>query len=112
MEIGQRSRNLPLLTHLCKLDPKGIGFYLRLGHFPGFCWETEDHWQMQLVMMSILTLCCHQVCYALSQLAAGFKESESTSLLSPYFKDIVRALLDAVRYGYVFSFSCMVGRII
>jgi hypothetical protein len=37
------------------------------------------------------------VCYALAQLAAGFKDADSTSLFSPYFKDIVAALLEAVR---------------
>ncbi|KAK9806952.1 hypothetical protein WJX72_008531 [[Myrmecia] bisecta] len=38
-----------------------------------------------------------KVCYALSQLAAGFKDAESTSLLSPYFKDIVAALLETAQ---------------
>lgn len=38
-----------------------------------------------------------KVCYAMAQLAAGFKDDDSTSLFSPYFKDIVGALLDAVR---------------
>ncbi|KAL3138275.1 hypothetical protein ABBQ32_006093 [Trebouxia sp. C0010 RCD-2024] len=33
-----------------------------------------------------------QICYALSQLAAGFKDND-TSLFSPYFADIVQALL-------------------
>lgn len=33
-----------------------------------------------------------QICFALSQLAAGFKDSD-TSLFSPYFADIVQALL-------------------
>ena len=42
-------------------------------------------------------LIAEKVCYALAQLAAGFKDSDQTSLLSPYFKDIVGALLDAVR---------------
>ena len=37
-----------------------------------------------------------KVCYAMAQLAAGFKDDDSTSLFSPYFKDIVGALLDAV----------------
>ena len=32
----------------------------------------------------------------MSQLASGFKDDDSTSLFSPYFKDIVGALLDAV----------------
>lgn len=36
-----------------------------------------------------------QICYALSQLAAGFKDSD-TSLFSPYFADIVQALLQQV----------------
>jgi hypothetical protein len=39
-----------------------------------------------------------KVCYALSQLAAGFRDSAATSPLSPYFKDIVQALLEAVRH--------------
>lgn len=43
-----------------------------------------------------LPLIAEKVCYALAQLAAGFKDSDQTSLLSPYFKDIVGALLDAV----------------
>ena len=38
-----------------------------------------------------------QVCYALSQLAAGFKDSEAASPLSPYFKDIIQALLETVQ---------------
>ncbi len=33
-----------------------------------------------------------KVCYAMAQLAAGFKDDDSTSLFSPYFKDIVGAL--------------------
>lgn len=37
-----------------------------------------------------------KVCYALAQLAAGFKDDDTTSVFSPYFKDIVGALLDAV----------------
>lgn len=36
-----------------------------------------------------------QICFALSQLAAGFKDSD-TSLFSPYFADIVQALLQQV----------------
>ena len=36
------------------------------------------------------------MCFALCQLAAGFKVNAPTSLLSPYFKDIVQALLEAV----------------
>lgn len=36
-----------------------------------------------------------QICYALSQLAAGFKDSD-TPLFSPYFADIVQALLQQV----------------
>ncbi len=35
------------------------------------------------------------MCYAISQLAAGFKDDES-SPLSPYFKDIIQALLETV----------------
>ena len=38
-----------------------------------------------------------QVCYAISQLAAGFKDGDAASPLSPYFKDIVQALLETVR---------------
>ena len=38
-----------------------------------------------------------QVCFALCQLAAGFKVNAPTSLLSPYFKDIVQALLETVQ---------------
>ncbi|CAL5228954.1 g12186 [Coccomyxa viridis] len=38
-----------------------------------------------------------KVCYAMAQLAAGFKDDDSTSLFSPYFKDIVGALLDAAQ---------------
>ena len=39
-----------------------------------------------------------QVCYALSQLAAGFQDGEGpSSPLSPYYKDIVQALLETVR---------------
>ncbi|KAK9837148.1 hypothetical protein WJX81_006220 [Elliptochloris bilobata] len=38
-----------------------------------------------------------KVCFALCQLAAGFKVSAPTSLLSPYFKDIVQALLEAAQ---------------
>lgn len=36
-----------------------------------------------------------QICFALSQLAAGFKDSD-TPLFSPYFADIVQALLQQV----------------
>ncbi|KAL4428164.1 hypothetical protein ABPG75_002253 [Micractinium tetrahymenae] len=35
-----------------------------------------------------------KVCYAISQLAAGFEEQRGTSAMSPYFKDIVQALLE------------------
>ncbi|KAI3428693.1 hypothetical protein D9Q98_007516 [Chlorella vulgaris] len=35
-----------------------------------------------------------KVCYAISQLAAGFEEQGGTSPMSPYFKDIVQALLE------------------
>jgi hypothetical protein len=38
-----------------------------------------------------------QVCYAISQLAAGFHEVNGTSPMSPYFKDVVQALLETVR---------------
>lgn len=38
-----------------------------------------------------------QICYALSQLAAGFKDND-TSLFSPYFADIVQALLQQVSH--------------
>lgn len=44
-----------------------------------------------------LPLIAEKVCYSLAQLAAGFKDADTTSLLSPYFKDIVGALLNAVR---------------
>lgn len=37
-----------------------------------------------------------QVCYAISQLASGFYEQRGTSPMSPYFKDIVQALLETV----------------
>ena len=40
---------------------------------------------------------CFQVCYALSQLASGFYEQRGTSPMSPYFKDVVQALLETVR---------------
>jgi hypothetical protein len=43
------------------------------------------------------TLCAVQVCYAISQLAAGFTERNGTSPMSPYFKDVVSSLLEAVR---------------
>jgi len=39
------------------------------------------------------------VCYAFSQLAAGFKDSDTASPLSPYFKEIVQALLETVRHS-------------
>jgi importin subunit beta-1 len=35
-----------------------------------------------------------KVCYALSQLAGGFYEVRGTSPMSPYFKDVVQALLE------------------
>lgn len=38
-----------------------------------------------------------QVCYAISQLASGFYEQRGTSAMSPYFKDVVQALLETVR---------------
>ena len=38
-----------------------------------------------------------KVCYALSQLAAGSKQEDGLSLLSPYFKEIIQALLTTVR---------------
>lgn len=38
-----------------------------------------------------------KVCYAFSQLAAGCKLQEGPSLLSPYFKEIIGALLATVR---------------
>ncbi len=40
-----------------------------------------------------------QVCYAISQLADGFIEQRGTSPMSPYFKDVVQALLETVRWG-------------
>ena len=48
-------------------------------------------------VVTLLPLLSAQVCYALAQLAAGFRNAEATSLFSPYFKDIVAALLEAVR---------------
>lgn len=41
-----------------------------------------------------------QVCYAISQLAAGFPEANGTSPMSPYFKDVVQALLETVRCAW------------
>lgn len=39
-----------------------------------------------------------KVCYALSKLAAGFRDStDGTTVLSPHFKEIVQALLETVR---------------
>lgn len=35
-----------------------------------------------------------KVCYAISQLAGGFFEQRGTSAMSPYFKDVVQALLE------------------
>lgn len=35
-----------------------------------------------------------KVCYAISQLAAGFSEAGGSSPMSPYFKDVVQALLE------------------
>ncbi|PSC75516.1 importin subunit beta-1-like [Micractinium conductrix] len=35
-----------------------------------------------------------KVCYAISQLASGFYEQRGTSAMSPYFKDVVQALLE------------------
>jgi hypothetical protein len=41
--------------------------------------------------------CPLQVCYAISQLAGGFgEEQRGTSPMSPYFKDVVQALLETV----------------
>ena len=38
------------------------------------------------------------MCYAISQLAGGFdQEQRGTSPMSPYFKDVVQALLETVR---------------
>lgn len=37
-----------------------------------------------------------KVCYALSQLAGGSRQDDGLSILSPYFKDIISALLTAV----------------
>lgn len=39
------------------------------------------------------------MCYAISQLAAGFEQQRGTSAMSPYFKDVVQALLETVRWG-------------
>ena len=38
-----------------------------------------------------------KVCYAFSELASALKTDEGPSLLSPYFQDIVGALLQTVR---------------
>ena len=38
-----------------------------------------------------------KVCYAISQLAAGLREAGAAELLSQFFKEIVGALLEAVR---------------
>ena len=38
-----------------------------------------------------------KVCYAFSQLAAGCRQDDGLSLLSPTFKDIISALLATVR---------------
>ena len=38
-----------------------------------------------------------KVCYAIGQLSAGFKDSGVTSPLSPYFQDLITALLGTVR---------------
>ena len=43
--------------------------------------------------------CSSQVCYAISQLAAGFQDANGTSPMSPYFKDVVQALLNP-RIGF------------
>lgn len=38
-----------------------------------------------------------KVCYAFSQLASGSRQEDGLSILSPYFKDIISALLSTVR---------------
>lgn len=38
-----------------------------------------------------------KVCYAVSQLASGSRQADGLSILSPYFKDIIGALLATVR---------------
>lgn len=50
-----------------------------------------------LLTAGVCPLSPPQVCYALSQLAAGFYEQRGTSPMSPYFKDVVQALLETVR---------------
>ncbi len=52
-----------------------------------------------------------QICYALSQLAAGFKDSD-TSLFSPYFADIVQALLQQVRMRSRIQLDMWLGNIV
>ena len=51
-----------------------------------------------------------QVCFALCQLAAGFKVNAPTSLLSPYFKDIVQALLETVCYTSPYCMLCCTAK--
>lgn len=42
-------------------------------------------------------LVAEKVCYALSQLAAGFEGGAGTSPMSPYFQTVIQALLQTVR---------------
>ena len=61
---------------------------------------AHDLWCCYKVLDRVFESFCYrlQVCYAYSQVAAGFRPSEDgTSPLSPYFKDIVTSLLAAVR---------------
>lgn len=55
-----------------------------------------------------------QICYALSQLAAGFKDFD-TSLFSPYFADIVQALLQQVSdiaFAVLPEFPCYIQPVV
>ena len=46
-----------------------------------------------------------KVCYAISQLAAGLREAGAAELLSPFFKDIISKLLEAVSASAQTAFS-------
>ena len=52
-----------------------------------------------------------KVCYAFSELASALKQGSGESLLSPYFKDIVAALLQAVSPQIFLSLSLEEDRI-
>lgn len=47
-----------------------------------------------------------KVCYAISQLAAGLREAGAAELLSQFFKEIVQALLEAVRAPLIATVLC------